>query len=78
MDPSNVFCHNPDCPARGKLGCGNIGIHSRKQRRYICRECGKTLLGATNSCFGCRDYRSYLDGAGVTFLSSAVTSLGTT
>jgi hypothetical protein len=24
MDPSKVFCHNPDCPARGKVDCGNI------------------------------------------------------
>ena len=36
MDPGKVFCHNPDCPARGKSGRGNIGIHSRKKRRYIC------------------------------------------
>ena len=35
-------CHNPDRPARGKVGCGNIGIHRRKERHYICRVCGKT------------------------------------
>ena len=43
MDPSKVFCHNPDCSARGRLGGGNIGIHSREQRRYICHVCGKTF-----------------------------------
>ena len=43
MDPSKVFCHNPNCPARGKLGRGNIGIHSLKKRRYICHVCGKTF-----------------------------------
>ena len=29
MDPSKVFCHNPDCPARGKTGCGNSGVVSK-------------------------------------------------
>jgi len=43
MDPRKVFCHNPDCPARGKLDGGNIGIHSLKKRRYICHLCGKTF-----------------------------------
>ena len=48
MDLSNVFCHNPACYARGKLGYGNIGTHSRMQRRYyICYVCGKTF---TESC----------------------------
>jgi len=51
MDPSKVFCHNPDCPARGKLGRGNIGIHSRKQQRYICRECGKTFTESKGTVF---------------------------
>ena len=51
MDPSKVFCHNPDCPARGKLGRGNIGIHSLKQRRYICRECGKTFTESKGTVF---------------------------
>ncbi len=51
MDPSKVFCHNPDCPARGKLGHGNIGIHSRKQRRYICRVCGKTFTESKGTVF---------------------------
>ena len=35
MDPQEVFCHNPDCPASGKVDRGNIGVHSRKQQRYI-------------------------------------------
>ena len=51
MDPSKVFCHNPDCPARGKLGRGNIGIHSRKQRRYICHVCGKTFTESQGTVF---------------------------
>jgi transposase-like protein len=51
MDPNIVFCHNPDCPARGKLGRGNIRIHSRKQRRYICNVCGKTFTESRGTAF---------------------------
>jgi transposase-like protein len=43
MDPQQVFCPNRECPARGQRGKGNIGIHSRKERRYRCAECGKTF-----------------------------------
>jgi transposase-like protein len=31
------------CPARGQTGQGNIGIHSRKDRRFICTQCRKTF-----------------------------------
>lgn len=51
MDPNNVFCHNPDCPARGKLGLKNIGVHSRKQKRYICHVCGKTFTETKGTVF---------------------------
>jgi len=51
MDPSKVFCHNPDCPARGKTDCGNIGIHSRKENRYICDVCGKTFAESKGTVF---------------------------
>ena len=43
MDPHSVFCPNPDCPARGQLGKGNIRIHSRKEGRYRCGVCGRTF-----------------------------------
>jgi transposase-like protein/IS1 family transposase len=43
MDPRGVFCHNEECPARGKVGQGNIKIHSRKDRRYRCAKCGRTF-----------------------------------
>jgi transposase-like protein len=43
MNPQEQFCPNPDCKARGKMGAGNIGVHSKKERRYICKECGKTF-----------------------------------
>ena len=51
MDPTKVFCHNPDCHARGKIGHGNIGIHSRKEQRYICYECNKTFTESKGTTF---------------------------
>jgi len=29
MDPQAQFCHDPDGPARGQRGRGNVRIHSR-------------------------------------------------
>ena len=43
MDPIHQFCSNPDCPFMSEVGRGNIGIQSQVERRYICRECGKTF-----------------------------------
>src|SRR6266487_2516957 len=43
MDPSTVFCPNRACPARGQTGQGNIGIHSRKDKRFLCTACHKTF-----------------------------------
>lgn len=49
MDPRTQFCHNPDCPARGKTGEGNIHVHSRKEARYRCKTCGKTFAATTGT-----------------------------
>jgi hypothetical protein len=38
MDPTTIFCPTLACPARGQIGQGNIRIHSRKDRRFMCRE----------------------------------------
>jgi transposase-like protein/IS1 family transposase len=43
MDPTMVFCPNRACPVRGQTGQGNIGIHSRKDKRFLCTECHKTF-----------------------------------
>src|SRR3954471_19566498 len=51
MDPLAQFCHNPDCPARGQLGSGNIRIHSRKERRYLCSTCGRTFAATRDTPF---------------------------
>ena len=34
MDPRRQFRHNEECPARGKVGGGNIRVHSRGEKRY--------------------------------------------
>lgn len=43
MDPQGQFCHNYDCSARGKVGQGNIKVHSRKEERYRCDTCKHTF-----------------------------------
>ena len=49
MDPTQVFCPNLECPARGQTGKGNIGIHSRKEGRFRCRQCRKTFAATTGT-----------------------------
>lgn len=51
MDPQQVFCPNRECPARGQVGEGNIGVHSQKEQRYRCRVCGKTFAARTGTAF---------------------------
>jgi transposase-like protein len=43
MDPHTQFCPNVACPARGRVGHGNIEIHSQKEQRYRCRRCRRTF-----------------------------------
>src|ERR671928_518668 len=51
MDPTTTFCPNMACPARGQGGQGNIGIHSRKDKRFICTECRKTFAATKGTAF---------------------------
>jgi transposase-like protein len=39
------------CPTRGQTGQGNIGIHSRKDRRFICTQCRKTFAATYGTVF---------------------------
>ena len=39
------------CPARGQTGQGNIGIHSRKDKRLRCTECHKTFSATKGTAF---------------------------
>jgi transposase-like protein len=51
MDPTTTFCPNLACPARGQTGQGNIGIHSRKDRRFIYTQCRKTFAATHGTIF---------------------------
>jgi transposase-like protein len=62
MNPQEIFCPNQACPARGQAGAGNISVHSRKDRRYKCSECGGTFTETKGSIF----YRIQTDSVIVT------------
>jgi transposase-like protein len=51
MDPTQVFCPNETCPARGQGGKGNITVHSRKEARYRCTVCEKTFSARRGTMF---------------------------
>jgi transposase-like protein len=51
MDSQTVFCPNLDCPARGQVGQGNIGVHHLQERRYICHVCKKTFSATKGTPF---------------------------
>ena len=51
MDPTQVFCPNLKCPARGQRGTGNIGLPSRKEQRFLCRQCGKTFAATKGTAW---------------------------
>jgi transposase-like protein len=51
MNPQDTWCPNSACPARGQVGQGNIGIHSQKERRFRCSQCGKTFGARTGTIF---------------------------
>ena len=51
MDPTTTFCPNSACPARGQGGQGNIGIHARKDKRFICTACRKTFTATKGTAF---------------------------
>jgi transposase-like protein len=51
MNPQSQFCHNPQCPARGQRGQGNIRVHSQAAQRYRCRTCGQTFAATKGTPF---------------------------
>ena len=51
MDPTTVCCPNLACPARGQIGQGNIGIHSRQDKRFLCTVCRKTFSATEGTAF---------------------------
>jgi len=57
MDPSKVFCPNPDCSASGKVAEGNVIVHSHKDKRFRCCTCKKTFAASKGTPF----YRLHKD-----------------
>lgn len=51
MNPQTQFCHNLECPARGKVGEGTIRILSQKKQRYDCKVCGQTFTATKGTTF---------------------------
>ena len=51
MNPQTPFCHNPQCPARGLRGQGNIRMHSQIEQRYRCTTCGQTFAATKGTPF---------------------------
>jgi transposase-like protein len=51
MNPQVIFCPNLDCPVRGQTGKGNIHVHSPKEKRYGCTECGQTFSATKGTIF---------------------------
>ena len=51
LAPEKAFCPNLACPARGQVAEGNLGVHSKKERRYICHVCRKTFSATTGTVF---------------------------
>jgi transposase-like protein/IS1 family transposase len=50
-DALQLFCPNMDCPARGKIGAGNLVSHGKKRERYKCKMCRKTFCAHQGTMF---------------------------
>lgn len=51
MNPPELFCPNVACHARGQVGQGNLCLHSQRDQRYRCRECGHTFTITKGTLF---------------------------
>ena len=51
MNPETVFCPKLSCAARGKVGAGNIHVHSEPEGRYRCDVCHETFTTSYGPIF---------------------------
>lgn len=51
MNPNELFCLNPECPAKGQVGRGNIQVHSQAEQRCRCGVCGDTFSMSKGTIF---------------------------
>jgi transposase-like protein len=51
MNPNELFCLNPSCPAKGQQGRGNIRVHSQQEERCICTVCNVTFRANKGTIF---------------------------
>lgn len=51
MNPAEIFCPNLECPARGHVGRGNIGVHQAAEQRYVCHVCHTTFSARKGTIF---------------------------
>ena len=51
LNSRQAFCPNTSCHASGHCGKGNIRIHSRTDKRYLCTPCHKTFSATTGTPF---------------------------
>lgn len=58
----NQHCHNKNCDFYGLSLGNNVVIHSKKNRRFKCSNCGKTWVGHRNEpYFGLRISREKIE-----------------
>lgn len=57
MNTQDAACPNPACPMQGIHGAETLGIHSKKEKRFLCRKCHKTFAATTGTMFYRRHYR---------------------
>lgn len=69
MNTQDAACPNPECPMQGIHGAETLGIHSKKEKRFRCRKCGRTFVATHGTMF----YRRHYDEA---FISEVLALLG--
>lgn len=51
LDRTQYYCPNRDCRDYGKMNAGNIGIHSRADRRLYCTTCKERFSARQGTIF---------------------------